>query len=120
VCQVLEQQPETAQTLPDAQLSALQTVAADLSMDDDRLLTVQTALAAQKDPQQATRTWAAVVKAPALWEQFQGPVVSWNVDFARIRRTTGYLSTDSGHVAEPVGIVFDEGCEVCTITRAAL
>jgi hypothetical protein len=120
LCKVLEQQPEAARPSPEVHLSALQTVAAELATHADHLDTVLAALAVHQGPEHATRTWAAVVTTPALWEQFPGPVVSWNVDFARIRRTKGYLSTDTNVPADPIGVVFDEGCEVCTITRAAL
>jgi hypothetical protein len=33
-------------------------------------------------------TWAAVVLTQALWAQFRGPVVNWNVDLTRIQRTS--------------------------------
>ena len=78
------------------------------------------ALATHFDPGETERTWAAVVNTPALWEQFSGPLVHWNVDFSRIRRATGRFTTAESVTASTVGVVFDEGCEVCTVKRSAL
>jgi hypothetical protein len=63
-------------------------------------------------------TYAGVLRAPAPWQEICGTVVTWKVDHSKIRRMTGSLQSDPS--ARPLEIVFDEGCEVCTITRAAL
>jgi hypothetical protein len=63
-------------------------------------------------------TYAGVLRAPAPWQEIPGTIVTWNVDHSKIRRTTGALQSDPA--ARSIEIVFDEGCEVCTITRAAL
>jgi hypothetical protein len=63
-------------------------------------------------------TYAGVLRAPAPWQDISGKVVTWKVDHSKIRRTTGALHSDPN--ARSIEIVFDEGCEVCTITRVAL
>ena len=76
-------------------------------------------------PADALRTWAGVVRAPAPWELHPGRVHTWNVDFSRIRRCKGFpdtsLSADFANASQhALDVVYDEGCEVCTITREAL
>jgi hypothetical protein len=120
LCAVLEKQPGSVSPADaSAHLCALHTVAAELTDDSDRLSTIQVALSTHLAPTEPA-TWAAVVRTPALWEQFSGPVVHWNVDFSRIRRTRGQLSTSASVTATAVDVAFDEGCEVCTVTRSAL
>jgi hypothetical protein len=121
LCAVLEKQSDTSDpSASAAQLSALRAVAAELATDADCLATVKVALATHLDPAESARSWAEVVNTPALWEQFPGKVIQWNVDFSRIRRTRGHLSTSDSVSSQSLDIVFDEGCEVCTIKRSAL
>jgi hypothetical protein len=67
-------------------------------------------------------TWAAVAGTPAEWQQIQGRVATWNVDHSKIRRCKAALTTNA-EAKDPLrglDVVFDEGCEVCTITHSAL
>jgi hypothetical protein len=77
------------------------------------------------DPQAAGSTWAGVGQTPATWQLHPGSIQTWNVDYSRIRRTKGYLPTSVSSESpnakdKALNVVFDEGCEVCTITRSAL
>ena len=67
-------------------------------------------------------TYAAALRTPAPWQEVPGTMATWKVDHSKIRRTVGtfLFSAQPADAAHRVDVVFDEGCEVCTFTRAAL
>ena len=80
-------------------------------------------LTAEKRKKRIAAREAWVDKQPWLVHKRPGPVVTWNVDYSRMRKCIGYLtSTVSPSTAADCGVevAYDEGCEVCTITRDAL
>jgi hypothetical protein len=112
LAQVLEGKPEAPAVLSgSAALAAMHQVLTDS--------------ASSKPPAEAPITWAGVVRNPAPWEQHPGKVTTWKVDYSRIRRFKGSLNTavnpnSKAAEADALNVVYDEGCEVCTITRKAL
>lgn len=82
------------------------------------------ALSALADPSADARQWADVLCSSAQWQQVPGQSKTFNIDFSRMRTTTGFLTSDvqtPWETDHPQGIrvAFDEGAEMNTITRAA-